>query len=294
MVADVQTPGLDEAALDTDLESGLEFDAESSPEADDDPVAALRAELAATNARLDGALRALNPEQINRALGHIPALQRDLDAIRKSGDPRAAIEAAITEYDGAIAAMAAGMLASDFVDDGSKGPIRQAMQRLAANNDERKTARLERDLLAKMQAANGPEQVAPPDPQSQWQAALANATQRLIDFADGKDVPWETVPESAKGFTSDEAELAKTDPNRALQNAMTRVRKVITDLASESAATERTAQRRRAAGAGSPASAGINGYSSQRAVDQAHMDGRLTSAQVQQLRSSGRYAALPY
>ena len=282
MVSDVQTPGLAEADLDIGLETDLEDAADASPEADEDPVAALRAELAATNAKLDGALRMLNPEQINRALGHIPALQRELDGIKKGANPLAEIDPRLSESEDAIAAAATALLASDFVDDGAKGTLRQAMQRMAANRDARKDARLRREVLEEANRAR--EGVQAPDPNAQLALEVAQATQRLMDFADGKNVPWDSIDVDELQFK----------PGESLTQAMTRVRKVITDLAGESAATERTANRRRAAGAGSPASAGVNGYTSQRAVDLAHMEGRLTSAQVNQLRSSGRYAALPY
>lgn len=283
MVADVQTTeGLAEAV---DLDSDI--DAEVSPEVDDDPVAALRAELAATNAKiaaLEG-LRVLNPEQINRALGHIPRLQSDLDGLKKgSSDPVAAIDPRLSESEDVLSELVDALVASEFLDDSAKAALRQRRQRMDVGRTERERVKLRRDLLSEVQGARETVQDAQITPDAQAVLEVQNETVRLMGYAEAKGIEWNSIP-------ADELQFR---PGETLKQAAVRVQKTINDLAGESAATERTATRRRAAGQGAPASNGNNGYRTQSAIDVAHMNGQLTTAQVMELRSSGRYAALPY
>ena len=284
MVADVQPE-----IADVDLELGEpELDITTAePVAEVDPVTALRDEITDLKQTVSelSALRGLNPRQISAVMGQVGALQRDFANLQK-GDPIAALAPQIAENEDFLGIIANVLASSDFLDDSSKSGLRQVVQRMESNKDARKATQLRRDVLKEVQEARGEIAQTQPQatPEAQTAYAVAQATQRLMDFAEGKDVAWDSIPPAELQFKEGET----------LPQAMTRVRKVITDLAGESAAAGRTAGRRRAAGAGAPASAGVNGYRTQVAVDTAHMEGRLTSQQVQQLRNSGRYDQLPY
>ncbi len=289
MVADVQTPALADADLDIgDALEGADLDiAEAPPEAEVDPVTALRDEIADLKqvvSELDG-LRGLNPRQISAVMGQVGALQRDFADFRK-GDPITALDPRISENEDLLSVIANALASSDFLDDTSKAGLRQVTQKMESNKSARNADKLRRDVVREVQEARGEIAQAQPQatPEAQMAVAVAQATQRLQDFAEGKEVAWDSIPAAELQFK----------PGETLAQAQARVRKVITDLAGESASTERTASRRRAAGAGAPASAGTGAYRSQTAVSTAHANGQLTTAQVKAMRDSGAFAALPF
>lgn len=272
--------------LAVDLED-VELDTASPDEgagAEEDPVAVLRAELAATRAELSAlsGLKALNPEQITRALGHIPALQRDFAEIRnRPVDPIATIDPRLSENEEVLSDLVDALLTSDFLDDSAKAALRQRRQRMEAGKTERDRVRLRRDLLEEVKGAR---ETVQEEPTADAQAVLAVQAEssRLMGYAEAKNVDWSAIPPAELQFR----------PGETLEQSVARVRVVIDGLSGETA--DRVATRRRAAGAGAPASNGAGAFRTQRDVDTAHMEGRLTSAQVMQLRQNGRYAALPY
>lgn len=295
MVSDVQTPALADADLDIG-DADLEGFADASPEAEVDPVAALREELAALQSEVSELrpLRMLNPEQINRALGHVPALQRDFAELKKgpSGpDPIAAIDPRLSESEDVLAELVDALSASEYLDDGAKAALRQRKQRMESNRSERSATKLRRELLAEVQGARETVQEAQPDTGMAVQVQLAVATSELRGYAAAKGVDFDTLPPNVLFFTEAEQKAAERGD---FSGPLARVRGEINTLAGESAGTERVANRRRAAGAGAPASAGAGAYRTQTAISTAHANGQLSTAQVKAMRDSGQFAALPF
>jgi uncharacterized coiled-coil protein SlyX len=218
-------------------------------------------------------------------MGQVGALQRDFADFRK-GDPIAALDPRIAENEDSLYAIANALAASDFLEDSSKQGLRSLAQRMESSKNDRNTAKLRRELVTEVQQARG--EIAgnqpQPSPAQQMQYQVAQATQRLMDFADGKNVPWNGIPSDELAFK----------PGETLPQAMNRVRKVITDLAGETASTERTANRRRAAGSGAPASAGTGAFRTQTAIRTAHASGAINTAQAKELLAAAERDNLPF
>jgi hypothetical protein len=285
LVADVQ-PGVADADL--DIGDGFDLDvAEAPPEAEVDPVTALREEVTELKQVVSelSDLRGLRRRDIESVLNQVGAVQRDFANFRQ-GDPIAALDPRISENEDLLSVMANALASSDFLEDSSKQGLRQVVQKMEANKNARNADKLRRDVVKEVQEARGEiAQARPaPSPQQQMQYQVAQATQRLMDFADGKNVPWNGIPSDELAFK----------PGETLPQAMNRVRKVITDLAGETASTERTANRRRAAGSGAPASAGTGAFRTQTAIRTAHASGAINTAQAKELLAAAERDNLPF
>ena len=291
MVSGLQDTDVAEGA---GVDEAVDLSVNAEPDVDVDPVTALRDELAATKAEFaefKGRMNRLDPDRVNAAMGRVQSLQQEL--ARRPADPIAAIDPRLAESEEVLSDLVDALIGSDMLDDASKGALRQRRQKLDSGRSERENAKLRRDLLKEVQGARETiqEQAPPPSPTAAVEVAAWAATSELRGYAAGKGIDFDGLPPTVLSFNAAEQQAAA---NADFSAAMTRVKAEIDRLAGESAAPERVAARRRAAGNGAPAAAGTGAFRSQVEIDTAHMEGRLTSAQVSELRRNGRYAALPY
>lgn len=244
MVLDVSptdaTPSADDDAI-LGFDDGLVEQDVEEPQEEPDPLAEIRAELAATKAELDAlkGWKNYDPERLARAVLQVPALQRDFEEIRKQGatpqaDPR------VSEVEEHVLALTDALINSDLLDDASKASLRTAKARVDSAKTERQTEQRLRELVAQLPGAQQPAQ--PVDDRMVYAAQLESV--RLQAYAEAKGVDFATLGDALKFL-----------PNETMEQAAVRVRAEIDRLAGEPA-VDRVAERRRAAGNGTPARSG--------------------------------------
>lgn len=220
-----------------------------------DPVAALRDEIGTIKqamSRFDG----FDPSVVKSDLGRVRALQSKIDQLT-ANDPLLEVDPRISANESLLLSIADALINSDFTDDQNKANLRSALTGITESKTQRERKAMKQELLSEIQSAATPTNVEPTaDPQTEA------ATARIIGYAEAKGIDPKTIP----------AEAWNLRANETLTDAVTRVRGVVDALATQTAAAGRTAERRQAAGNGSPVRSGANNIAADR---ERLMDGGL-------------------
>lgn len=207
-----------------------------------DPLAERLGKLEQSLSRFDG----FDPNEVKSNLGRVRAIQSKLDQIT-STNPLADISPRIDATEALLNSIASALIVSDFTDDAAKTALRQAQTSLDESRTQRERKQMRDELLAEVTKASTPE------PQIQDPQAQA-ATLRVVGYAEAKGIDPQTIP----------AQVWSLLPNETFDQAVTRVKAVVDTLATRETATVRTAERRQAAGSGSPSRSGANSLEADR------------------------------
>lgn len=197
-----------------------------------DPAAAMAERLSVLEEQAKSA-GALDPVQVNRTLGQIPALQSELARIRDA-DPSAALNPRFEALSEEIGDIADLLSTSELLSEEVRTALRQ-------RRSERTTTRKIEALEVQIEAAKS-SSTTPAEPEAPDQTQQLMAIQEIRGYARAKGVEITAIPADDLMFKPGETLRASTD----------RVLGVIDDLVTEDGATERVATRKAAAGSGSP------------------------------------------
>lgn len=244
MVSDIADPELqdnvdgfdadDDASLDALNETEPQDEEEEAP----DPLAELRERLdkAATRDELEQ-IRT----QVRSELGRAQKFEARLNEI-VSRDPLAALDPRLSVTDEVLSGIVDALIASDLTDDQSKASLRAARTRLDQATSARAQERMRRELLEEVRGAQAPQQT--PDENDPWLVATSDVVeeaQRLgYDPAKIPQEVWATARATGR-------------PTLAVRNVLKWVEDA---MESEDTPATRVAERRRAAGRGSPPRSG--------------------------------------
>lgn len=226
----------DQALLDGEL------DEESSDEPEEqqaaaDPQAEMAARLTGLEAEITR-LKSLDPSKIGPAIGRVAALQSQLDAI-KDRNPSADLDPRIAANENLTVTLAQALANSDLVDDRFKDSLNTALRGIDQARTERQQRQLESSLEEKIAKKFAQAQPQPDEDESPW----VEATETVLPLAqklgiDPTQIPWQAI------------RTAAVTPAKATAMATQWLYENQTDPA-----TQRVAERQRAAGNGSPARA---------------------------------------
>ena len=239
-VATAEAPKEDAPVEDAPTEGAEEKVETPEEDAQPDPLAELRKELVEGLAELKGTAATkdeLNPLRSN--VGRIDGIQSAIDDLSKR-DPLAEVDPRITANEQLTAAVAQALLDSDEegVSVASKETLRTAFAAVEVAKGTRDRAVLKQELLSEIQKTAQPQQEAPETENP--------ATAEVRGYAAAKGVEFVDIPATAWQLAEGET----------LATAVTRVKGVVDSLANGAGAAERVADRREAAGPGSPARSG--------------------------------------
>lgn len=225
-----------------DGDDALDGDGEQERSGEDtqpDPLDTLRTEL---NERIEAETRRVRSELEGRYGGEVGRAQK---LEKRLDDALSTLTAQNSPgiTDEAVSAIVSALVASDLIDDQSRASLRTVESRLAEAKTKRERDAIKREVLAEAQTAVTPERE--PEPQQQSPEAVA-ATNRVVGYADARGVDPTRIPQDAWNLL----------PGETLPDAVTRLRKVIDGLAADSSSGARVAERRGAAGSGSPGRGG--------------------------------------
>ena len=200
-------------------------------EPEPDPLAELRVQL--ENAATKDELNAVRSN-----VGRIDSIQSTLDALAKR-DPLAEVDPRIDANEQLTTALAQALIGLD--DDVVPGLNKEALRTATAAVE---AARGERALTAKVEKLLAERQQPDPEPQPVAQSSDADkATASVVGYAEAKGVDPTTLTWTR-------------EPGETLEVASKRLKAVVDSLVNGEEATERIAERRAAAGSGSPARSG--------------------------------------
>ena len=271
MVSTTETDVLDDA-LDGDesLDEGLVASTEDpTTEETPDPVAELRAEIASLKQSMAG----LDPARVQSELGRIRSLQSTVDQLKNAPAPQRdtfAEEAASLSLN--------ALLASPLVDDDAKPAIRSLLNRLGEATTKREYDRLEREITEKVKQAVAPATTVSEYEPTQTNPELTNATERVFDYADAIGIDRAAAIAALDGKWS-------LEPGETLSTAVTRLKGVLKATAQNASTNARVAERKQAAGNGSPARTSA-GYSNIDAAEDDYIAGNLSHAEYLKARKS--------
>ena len=229
----------DEVADETEADAPADsFDTEPEPQEETvDPRDARLDKIEATLSRLG----ALDPNKINPALGRIGAIQSALDGLSKR-DVLAEIDPRVTANEDLTVTLARALSNSALVEEEDKASLRAALRGV----EQSKSARERKQMMSELKAELATTDVVQPAETSDAAANLwDDATVEVRDMAseygvDPSQIPWDAIQRDAQFNPLKVARVAlkwfeanKPDPT-----------------------TDRVAERRRAAGSGSPAREG--------------------------------------
>jgi hypothetical protein len=239
-------PGADEAEIDAGdaIDDSTDSDVEVAPQ-ETDQFAELRAQVGAA-ARRDEFERLQN--QVRSELGRSQRLEARLDAMA-GANPLADVDPRLDANENLLNSIAEALIDSDLTDDRMKSALRASRSALDTARGARAQGRMREELKAEILSALPQPAAASPDSSGLWAAAtqdvLAELAENLPDF----DV--QTIPATVWNEGR-----AKGTPTRAAAYVLRWAQQQATEPA-----TVRTATRRQAAGAGSPARQGAAGAS---------------------------------
>ena len=213
------------------------------PEDEPDPVLSRIEAIEAQFKTLSG----LDPNKINPALGRIAAIQSKLDALEKQPAPAAQDT---SQYDAGLQKMARVLLNSPLVDDRDKADVQGIIDALSAAGSERERQRLRDELLAEVRqtASDVTQEPDSDDDVKPWVAA----TQTVSKIAARRGIDMDSIPREVWAVGR-----ATGDPDEAVAHLVA----WMDEQREESQSAERTVNRRRAAGTGTPSRTGALSYS---------------------------------
>ena len=268
LVSATETDVLDDTLGDDEsLDEG--FDApteEQTTEETPDPVAELRAEIASLKQSVAG----IDPARVQSELGRIRSLQSAVSRLENAPAPQRD-----TFAEEAIESLATALLTSQLVDDDAKPQIRSLLNRLG----EAKTKNAREALKAELREELKPAVAAVSEYEpTQTNPELTNATERVFDFADAIGI------ERAAAIAALDGKWG-LEPGETLSTAVTRLKGVLKAHAQNASTNARVAERKQAAGNGSPARTSA-GYSNIDAAEDAYIAGDLSHEEYQKARKS--------
>ncbi len=252
-------PDVDE--VEADASDATEDSTDAADEAATDPLEDLRAQVgtAATKAELES-LRS----QIRSELGRSQKLEARLDALA-GANPLADVDPRLDANEALLTSIADALTNSDLTDDRDKAALRASLSALVSAKGARAQGRMREELKAEILGAL-PGNTAVTDDSNPWAVATQDVLAEIADTLPGFDA--NSIPSTvwAEG-------RAKGTPTRAAAHVL----RWAQQQAVEPAAT-RTATRRQAAGAGSPARQGAasTDYATFAEAEQAWLDGDLS------------------
>lgn len=266
MVSATDTDVLDETLEDDESpDEGFAASTEETDSQQPDPVAELRAELAALKQSYAG----LDPARITSELGRVRSLQSDIDRLKNAPAPQRD-----TLADEAIESLASVLVASPLVDDDAKASVRSLLGRLSEAKTKNEREALRREITDEVKQAVAPARAeTAPDPEA------AAATARVFDFADGLGIAQDAAIAVLDGKWT-------LQPGETLEGAIARLKGVLKEHVQTQTSNARVSERKQAAGSGSPQRTGAASYSNIDDAEDDYLSGKLSQEEYRKVRKS--------